>query len=380
MRRPGDLVVFSGPSLSPSEARGLAPCLALPPAARGDVLRALRQRPRAIVLLDGRFEQVPSVWPRELLAALDAGVTVFGAASLGALRAVELAPFGMIGVGGIFRAYRDGLLIDDAEVALLHADAEHDHRPLTVPLVQARAAASAALAAGALRRPEALALVRAAERLFYQDRRWPKLVAEASRRWSSRSKSRFAAWLQAGPPDPKREDAIECLRVVRIFLESGASGPTVRPRPASSWLRRARLLDSPPAAGRAPRDPLEEAGLRRLLLAGWARSQGLSPSPSELEAAERDWLGSTEGGRERRLRRLGMDDGEAREFVETLALERLALDHAARLLPDGPSPAEARASEARRRPSPSSGQRLGRQDGRRRRSAFTGSIDGPSLG
>ncbi|MHB1843396.1 MAG: TfuA-like protein [Deltaproteobacteria bacterium] len=347
-----DLVVFSGPSLSPSEARRLAPCLALPPAARGDVLRALARRPRVIVLLDGRFEQVPSVWPRELLAALDAGVTVFGAASLGALRAVELAPFGMIGVGQIFRAYRDGQLIDDAEVALLHAGAEHDHRPLTVPLVQARATASAALAAGALHRPEALALVRAAERLFYQERRWPQLIADASRRWSSGARERFAAFLRGGPPDPKREDALECLRVARLFFESGARGPSARLRPPSSWLRRARPLRSPSAAKQGPQGSLEEAGLRRLLLAGWARSQGLSASPSELEAAERNWLqslGSTTKGRERQLRRLGMDDGEARELVETLALERLALEHAARLLPDGPSAAEAGANERARR-------------------------------
>ncbi len=99
------------------------------------------------------------------------------------------------------------------------------------------------------------------------------------------------------------------------------------------------------------------AGEKRL--AGEDAARMGAPSPSELEAAERDWLGSTEGGRERRLRQLGMDDGEARELVETLALERLALDHAARLLPDGPSPAEARASEARRRPQrATSGRRL----------------------
>ena len=46
-----------------------------------------------------------------------AGTQVFGAASMGALRAAELAPFGMIGVGAIFAAYRDGRLTGDDEVA-----------------------------------------------------------------------------------------------------------------------------------------------------------------------------------------------------------------------------------------------------------------------
>ena len=42
---------------------------------------------------------------------------------MGALRAAELAPFGMIGIGTIFEAYRDGIYTDDDEVALLHRPA-----------------------------------------------------------------------------------------------------------------------------------------------------------------------------------------------------------------------------------------------------------------
>jgi len=45
----------------------------------------------------------------ELLDALEEGVAVFGGASMGALRAAELWQHGMVGVGKIFRAYRDGI-------------------------------------------------------------------------------------------------------------------------------------------------------------------------------------------------------------------------------------------------------------------------------
>src|SRR5437870_2197748 len=117
----------------------------LPPAQQGDVWHALRLRPRAIALIDGVFESRPSVWHHEILDALDSGVQVFGGASMGALRAAELHSFGMVGVGRIFRWYRDEVIIDDSEVALLHAGAEHAWRPLTVPLVNVRWAAQQTL-------------------------------------------------------------------------------------------------------------------------------------------------------------------------------------------------------------------------------------------
>src|SRR5512138_3315372 len=113
---PSDVVAFLGPSLSADEARAIAPCRVLPPAREGDVLAILPERPLAIALVDGLFDTTPSVWHRELVAALDAGVAVFGGGSMGALRAAELERLGVVGVGAIFRAYRDGALVDDGEV------------------------------------------------------------------------------------------------------------------------------------------------------------------------------------------------------------------------------------------------------------------------
>ena len=57
------------------------------------------------------------------------GIHVFGSASMGALRA-ELCPFGMVGVGRIFEAYRDGELEDDDEVAVIHGPP----RPAILPV------------------------------------------------------------------------------------------------------------------------------------------------------------------------------------------------------------------------------------------------------
>src|SRR4051794_1463402 len=105
--------VFLGPSLSWNEARNVLPnATFLPPAKAGDVYLAVKDGAMVIGIIDGFFEQVPAVWHKEVLYALSKGVHVFGAASMGALRAAELHPFGMIGVGRIFEAYRDGVLED----------------------------------------------------------------------------------------------------------------------------------------------------------------------------------------------------------------------------------------------------------------------------
>src|SRR5512147_3214094 len=97
-----NIVVFLGPTLAHTEARSVLDATYLPPAGQGDVYRAALKRPWAIGIVDGYFERVPAVWHKELLWAMSQGIHVFGAASMGALRALELAPFGMIGVGSVF--------------------------------------------------------------------------------------------------------------------------------------------------------------------------------------------------------------------------------------------------------------------------------------
>jgi hypothetical protein len=367
-RRAEDLIVFLGPSLSAAEAQKVAPCHILPPARQGDVWRALALRPRVIALVDGIFEAQPSVWHHELLAALEAGVALFGGASMGALRAAELSAHGMVGVGRIFEAYRDGELVDDSEVALLHADAEHAYRPLTVPLVNVRHVATQARAARVLNPRQARMLVEAAEGLFYQDRTWRRILESVRPQWPAVTRGGWEGWFSRGVEDLKRLDALACLRAAAAFMPSSAPAQpargVLRP-PPSSLVRRRRLADdvsrvdskevaSAQVLAALQREPdsveLAEAGLRRALLAGWARSLGLVPSSDELRSAEAQWWRHHRvqpSEREAFLATCGLDGPGLRRLCEERALERLVLTHAQRLLPDGPSWDEALASEAR---------------------------------
>jgi hypothetical protein len=326
-------IVFLGPSLPAGEAARLFPAASLRgPARQGDVLRALRDRPKAIALIDGVFESAPSVWHQELRIALAEGIHVLGAASMGALRAVELAPFGMIGVGAIYRAYDEGLLTDDADVALLHAAAEHEFRSLTVPLVNVVAAAEHAVVHGALSISEARALLRAARGLHYQDRHWNGILARL--RWSAARKQRFEQFRRAHPQDAKAADARECLVATRKLCESGAAG-NVSPRSTFSvWARRAWLAQQGP-----PPDADADHGLRTLLLADWCRSLGLLPPAARVAAFEERAAG------------LDLDPGLRRRSSEALALEELVLRRPELLLAHAPSLEEGRWVDAiRRRP------------------------------
>ena len=69
---------------------------------------------------------------------------------MGALRAAELDSFGMVGIGAIYRAYRDGVLEDDDEVAVAHRTAEEGFAPTSEPMVDIRWTLEAAALAGVI--------------------------------------------------------------------------------------------------------------------------------------------------------------------------------------------------------------------------------------
>lgn len=353
---PPQLVAFLGPSLQADEARRIAPgCALLAPARQGDVWRAVEQRPKAIALIDGVFEAQPSVWHHELLAALDAGIVVVGGGSMGALRAAELCSQGMVGAGRIFQWYRDGELTDDAEVALLHAGAEHGFRPLTVPLVNVRHAARLAVTRKILSERQAKGLVEAAARIFYQERSWPEVLR--AMKWPEPVRARFRAWLERTKPDLKADDARATLRAAVRLARKPAGKAKARPQRAQSALVRQRRLLLQSEALDALRSHSEaqewrDAGLRRALLSGWARTRGLRVPPRALREERARWLavlGIPPREEEAFLRSLALDEAQLLRLLEDALLERQMLEQAQRMLPDGPSKDEALLAEARLR-------------------------------
>jgi len=211
--------IFTGPTISPRLARAELGAQFLPPVKQGDVYRVALKSPDVIGIIDGHFEQVPAVWHKEILWAMARGIHVFGAASMGALRAAELWQFGMEGVGSIFEAYRDGTLVDDDEVALRHGPPETDYVALSEPMVNMRATLLAARDDGAVSALAHDALIDIAKKLFYPQRTYPAVLAGG--RDLGLAEAELVAlerWLPTGRVDQKRTDAIEMLRRIGTLL------------------------------------------------------------------------------------------------------------------------------------------------------------------
>ena len=116
-------VIFLGPSLSRAKARKILDADYRLPAKKGDLLQLILKEVDIVGLVDGYFLQDYPPTPIEVYNLVrKRNVKVFGSSSLGALRAVELGKYGMIGIGKIFRLFRDGILESDDEVAVTFTD------------------------------------------------------------------------------------------------------------------------------------------------------------------------------------------------------------------------------------------------------------------
>jgi len=207
-----EVAIYLGPSLNRAEAQSVLNANYLPPICRGDLAK-LPDGTRVVGIIDGEFFQNLAVSPKEVVAALDRGIHVFGAASMGALRAAETYRFGTVGVGEVFRMYRDGVLDGDDEVALAYDRESYTH--FSEPLVNIRRALEMALAAGVIDEVEMNRLIQRMKALYFPDRSYRALLKLCP--------SLGDFFRASPPPDVKRDDARELLFAIKNSLESQTS-------------------------------------------------------------------------------------------------------------------------------------------------------------
>jgi hypothetical protein len=207
------IIVFLGPSLEREAAEKILPAEYLPPAKRGDLLRAVHNGATIIGLIDGVFHQESAVAHREILAAIKKGVKVIGSSSMGALRAAEMDTLGMTGVGEVYRMYKNGELVSDDEVALVF-DPETG-LSLSEPLVNIRFTLREAERQGVITPQDHAALLSVAQAVFYPQRTYGRIVSGAVDGVSLEIRERFLAWIKLHAVDQKREDAVAALEYIR---------------------------------------------------------------------------------------------------------------------------------------------------------------------
>lgn len=190
-----ETVVFLETSLTHQEAMHLLPhATYLPSIKNGDVLKAIKAGYKRIVIIDGNFSWVPSVWHKEILIALDYGIEVWGAASMGALRAVELSSFGMRGHGRIYEMYKNEEVDGDDEVAIAYSKFNNVQ---TIPLINIR------LTLERLNRINNETVLNSIRSIFYAERTWDKIAQHVSGNLYHLIKSNYI--------DAKKEDAKSLL-------------------------------------------------------------------------------------------------------------------------------------------------------------------------
>lgn len=163
--------LFLGPTLGSLDdvPIDLSQITTFPPIKMGDIYRIFSQGYQRIVIADGFFHNVPSIWHREILTAIDSGIEVWGCSSMGALRAAELVSFGMCGYGTVFDWFRSGYLTADDEVAVVHA-ATPPYDSLSIPLVNVRYACHLLLSKGVLQPLEVQSIITAIKQVYFPDR------------------------------------------------------------------------------------------------------------------------------------------------------------------------------------------------------------------
>jgi len=296
------MFVFAGPTLSAEEGRAVLDATFLPPVTQGDVYAAVRERPWAIGIVDGYFERVPAVWHKEILWAMSRGVHVFGSASMGALRAAELHPFGMVGVGRIFEDFRTGVLEDDDEVTVVHAPSDAGYLAGSEAMVNIRATLDAA--DGVIADDTKRTLLSAAKARYYPERTWPRLLEDGREAGLPGDElDALAGWLPDGRRDRKKADALAMLAAMSDAWCADPSACQVNFafEHTDAWEQVRRMIDRRPLSAQVGSDtcqpdaildelrllgaPFEEhrtLSLLRTLAIELARHEGLEVEPELL--------------------------------------------------------------------------------------------------
>jgi hypothetical protein len=232
--------IFVGPSLENTELDRAI--VRFGPAQLGSIYLAAKSGYKIIGLVDGIFGNVPAVWHKEILYALDHGCVVWGSSSIGALRAAELYAYGMRGVGLCYRLYRAGIVTDDDEVAVIHGDSSVNYMPFSEPLVNARLTLRKLRRNGSLSPVQEVEAVTRFKALHFSQRTFTEYKRNMLLAFGTHEGNRIYALFRSQYRNVKREDA---LQLANYLLSSpSASSNTGFFLRTGNWRRQFEELES----------------------------------------------------------------------------------------------------------------------------------------
>jgi hypothetical protein len=218
MKKP---IIFLGPSLSHEKARKIIQADFRGPAKKGDLLRASGDIDDSTIvcLVDALFLQDYPPSPIEVYQLmLNKNIKLYGAASLGALRAVELEKFGMIGMGKIFELYKKGKLTADDEVAVTFIEGEHQLQ--SEAMIDIRFNLFLAHRMGIINEITKKTIAKVAKNIYFPYRNYTDILDQTEKQYPAISKDlkSFRTYIIKNRQSLKERDTIKLINYVKYLL------------------------------------------------------------------------------------------------------------------------------------------------------------------
>ena len=210
------IIVYAGLSIPFDEAKEIldttenVEVIYKRPIQRGDLSQALKEHPDIIAIIDGVFHQNSAVGHKEILNAMKSGIEVYGASSMGALRASELDSLGMVGVGYVYSQYATGEVDSDDDVAVM-LDSE-TLEALSVPLINMKYVFTNAVSENIITDDEKAELLEISKKTYSPQRNYAKTLSESS--LDENKKTELIDFIRTSP-DIKKEDAKDLLKLIK---------------------------------------------------------------------------------------------------------------------------------------------------------------------
>lgn len=214
------IIIYTGLSITFDEAKEIldshddVEVIYKRPIKRGDLNPAIKENPDIIAIIDGIFHQNSAVGHREILNAIKKGIKVYGASSMGALRASELDVLGMEGVGYCYNEYASGNITSDDDVAvMLDSDTLES---LSVPLISMNYVFTNAVNENIITPKEKNELIKITKETYYPQRNYANTLSQSS--LDETKKNELIDFIR-NSKDIKKEDAKTLLNHIKSVIK-----------------------------------------------------------------------------------------------------------------------------------------------------------------
>ncbi|HEX7142404.1 MAG TPA: TfuA-like protein [Nitrososphaeraceae archaeon] len=214
-------IIFLGPSLQINKAKKIINADFRPPAKKGDFINLnLLSEKREIVLIDGVFLQDYPPTPIEVFQVINnKNFEVYGASSIGALRAVELEKFGMKGIGKIFELFKKNIVNSDDEIAVTF---DSNYNLLSEAMIDIRYNIFLGWRNGIIDKETKQIMIKLAKRIYFPFRTYENIIKKSRHLFPSKEKyiSRFNEYIVVNKVSLKELDAIRALKYISSLTKN----------------------------------------------------------------------------------------------------------------------------------------------------------------